>query len=498
MNYSEYENASPGTEPNNKFKIHENGQPVHALTWTFKSLPPAHSLSIKQVLSLASQLALQKANEDMTTCQFFNGIFYFNTGIYGIIIESDKQSSISSRLSCTKFWRNALEKKVNLARLNYEAKHKLVGGRDGSNKDIYSSDATVNRMREKTNNMNEALAKLTMENTLTGEQFSMLEIAKASHSNRFNELYAFTKNFEALAKENGMEWLFLTFTAPPEFHPNPSGAKSECSYNPDLGVKRSHDHINSAWKKIRAVLNKRGIKANPNTYFGARTVETHKDGCIHWHLIIFIQQTLIGAFTNSCKEYFPLHNQIKIVLGDDKKGSASSYVFKYIMKEFNISNLDESITSRLSTDDLSKDIIREESDLASIKNSERVKAALQAMNIRQYQTVGLLRVTTLLRKINKLNLKDIKENDKSALGFIRNHVWRNPLGLKNLLQKPSIFKKSDCEDPPVKLIREATFSRYSEERTRIIGIEIDGTQFITKGKYKLIGRPDGSKGTQKN
>ncbi|MHC8331861.1 replication endonuclease [Pseudomonas sp. LB3P25] len=488
MNYSEQENLSPVVAPDNKFKIHEDGEPVHALTWTLKSLPPAYSLSINQVISLASQLALQKGNEDMTACQFFNGIFYFNTGIYGIIVESDKQIGINSRLSCTKFWRTALEKKVNLARLNYEAKHKLVGGRD-SNNDIYSSDATVNRMREKTNKTNEALAKLTMENTLTGKQFSMLEIAKASHSNRFNELYAFTKNFEVLAKENGMEWLFLTFTAPPEFHPNPSGAKSECSYNPDLGVKRSHDHINYAWKKIRAVLSKRGIKASPNTYFGARTVETHKDGCIHWHLIIFIQHSLIDEFTNSCKEYFPLHNQIKTVLGDDKKGRASSYVFKYIMKEFDISNLDENITSRLSKDDLSKDTIREDSDLASIKNSERVKAALQAMNIRQYQTVGLLRVTTLLRKINKLNLEDIKENDESVLGFIRNHVWRNPLGLKNLLQRPSIFKKSDCESPPVKLIRESTFSRYSEERTRIIGIDIDGTQFITKGKYKLTGNP---------
>jgi hypothetical protein len=278
----------------------------------------------------------------------------------------------------------------------------------------------------------------------------------------------------------------VTFTAPPEFHPNPSGAKSTRSYNPDLGVKGSHDHINHAWKKIRALLNKRGVKASPNTYFGARTVETHKDGCIHWHLIIFIQTTLISEFSNACKEKLPLRNQIKIVLGDDKKGAASSYVFKYLMKEFDISSLDKSITSRLKEADLSEDTIREENDLASIKNSERVKAALQAMNIRQYQTVGLLSVTTLLRKINKLDLQEIKEPDDSILGLIRNHVWRNPLGLKNLLQHPSIFNSYATGDPPVRLIKEETISRYNENRKRIIGIEIDGAQFITKGKYRLI------------
>jgi hypothetical protein len=447
-------------------------------------LPPAYTLTRQQVLALALRLASFNANEQHEV-YLSRKKYQIDTNVYGIRIESDSKKGAVAKAKCVKYWRNALENKVNLERINFEARHKLIGGPNSDNKEIYSSNATVKRMREKAEASNKSLSQMVIKNTVTGEELSMLDIANASFSNRFNELYFFTKNFEAMAKENEMEWIFVTLTAPPEFHPNPSTLKSKCSYRPELGVKGSHAYINGAWKRIRARLSKWGIKASPSTYFGARTVEVHKDGCIHWHLLIFIQNPLIHDFTKACREKFPLAGQLKIVLGDDNKGSASSYVFKYIMKEFDTNTLDRRITARLTETDCLKDAEREQMDLASIENSERVRAAIRAMCIRQYQTIGLLRVTTLLRKINKLDLTPVIETEETILGFIRHHVWRNPMGLKNLLQKPHIFSQREGQNPSIKLIKENTLSRYDEERERIIGIEIDGLKLISKGLYKI-------------
>lgn len=483
---------TPAAEPSqtkvqNSKTIPTTDTSIYPLSITSDRLPAPHTLTRREVVILALRLAALNENTKHET-YFSKGKYHIDTKIYGIRIESDTKNGAAARARCAKYWRTSLEHKVNLERINFEAQHKLVGGPDQYQTEIYSSDATVERMREKTETSNLALSKMTVQNTITGEEFSMLSIANASLSNRFNELYAFTKNFEAMAKENGMEWIFVTFTAPPEYHPNPSSANSKCSYNPELGVKASHVYINAAWKLIRALLNKRGVKASPVTYFGARTVEVHKDGCIHWHLLIFIQKSLIHEFTGACEVKFSLPGQLKIVLGDDKKGNASSYIFKYLMKEFDTKRLNRNITERLTEADNQKDTEREQMDLASIANSERVRAAIRAMCIRQYQTIGLLRVTTLLRKINKLELSDIPDDDNSVLGFIRTHVWRNPMGLKNLLGKHEVFSQGDGQDPSIKLIKESALTRYGEDRERVIGIEIDGQCFVSKGLFKIIKR----------
>lgn len=458
---------------------------VYFLSENFERLPPAYTLTRKHVVALALRLAATHSNQTQET-YFSKGKYYSDTSIYGIRIESNTKNGVSAKAGCAKFWRTSLENKVNLDRINYEAMHRLIGGPIREHAENYSSNATVERMREKTEASNLALSKLAVKNTITGKESSMLSIANASFSNRFNELYSFTKNFEAMARENGMDWLFVTFTAPPEYHPNPSSPNSKCSYKPELGVKASHIYINRAWTLIRAMLSKWGIRASPTSYFGARTVEVHKDGCIHWHLLIFINDSLINNFTKACREKFSLPGQLKIVLGDDNKGSASTYIFKYLMKEFDTNTLDRNITDRLTKADGEKDREREAMDLASIENSERVRAAIRAMSIRQYQTIGLLRVTTLLRKINKLDLSEIIDTDNSVLGFIQKHVWRNPMGLKNLLEKPHIFSRSDDEAPSIKLIKEHALSRYGEERERVIGIEIDGREFISKGLFQII------------
>lgn len=413
MNNQPRNGTLPTRSPQNSDIDQFENTSIRQLTVTPDRLPAAHKLTREDVITLALRLAATNQNTSHDAYRS-KGKHYIDTDIYGIRIESDTRNGAIARTTCAKFWRTALERKVNLARLDFEAKHKLVGGPDEDCTEIYSSNATVKWMRAKTEASNLALSKMTVHNTITGESFSMLDVANASYTNRFNELYSFTKNFEAMAGENDMVWIFGTATALPEFHPNPSNPNSKCTYNPELGLKA---------------------------------------------------------------------RQIKIVLGDDKKGKASSYIFKYLMKEFDTNTLDRNIRDRLTALDSQHDEQREEMDLASIQHSERVRAAIRAMNIKQYQPIGVLRVTTLLRKINKLDLTDMADDNHSVLGFIRKHVWRNPLGLKNLLEKPEYFSPNTEQPPTIMLIKESVLSRYGEDRERVIGIEIDGQRFISKGTF---------------
>ena len=60
------------------------------------------------------------------------------------------------------------------------------------------------------------------------------------------------------------------------------------------------------------------------------------------------------------------------------------------------------------------------------------------------------------------------------------------MGLKNLLEKPEIFRQEDDRNPSIRLIKESALSRYGEDRERVIGIEIDGRHFISKGMFEII------------
>ena len=122
---------------------------IRQLTVTTDRLPAAHKLTRDDVINLALRLAATNQNTSHDAYRS-KGKHYIDTDIYGIRIESDTKNGAIARTTCAKFWRTALERKVNLARLDFEAKHKLVGGPDQDCTEIYSSNATVEWMRAKT------------------------------------------------------------------------------------------------------------------------------------------------------------------------------------------------------------------------------------------------------------------------------------------------------------------------------------------------------------
>lgn len=446
---------------------------------TAASLPALHYLSPRQVSYLATRIAGQFSTTQNHDFKISSTRVELKTEFYAITISGKTVSAVLARSQSRKYWRRRIQYEADIARLNFEAARKTVGG-SSPDAQLYSSDITLHKARSKNAETQEFLSSKVIVNKQTGKKILLSELASRAAVNRFNELYWISKNFEAIANDNNMGWLFVTYTAPPKYHPNP--LKGKCSYDPQLGVKASHLYISSAWARIRSLLSKWGIKSGIDTFFGFRIAETHKDGSVHWHLLVFATSDATQPFIDASKQHFPHYGQLKIEIGDPNIGSASSYIFKYLAKGFDpsVSNLDINANS----EDTEADEKREQSDLASIRNGERVRAALQAMRVRQYQPFGVKNVLTLVRLINKLQEVELNTLSGEVAEIVRTKIWRNTNGLKHLLERPDLFTKQDGI-APLMLTKEESSTIYGEKSLKVTGMKIGDNHVSTHGRFKI-------------
>ncbi len=443
------------------------------------NLPPARFLSRISVRIYAKAIASHFTDNPPNTITKCKSKFQFKTKFYGITVSSQVFTAVILRAQCKKFWRNELEKKCNQDRLNYEANNRLVGAGNDPNfsgaQQLYCSDATLQRIKEKQAANESSLANQYIINTQTGETANLLEVIRNKEESKVAEIYNLCKSLERLSDSQSFKWAFITLTAPARYHPNPSKGKNR--YDRNIGIKASHDYINNNWKRIRAILSSRGIPASPETYFGFRTVEPHKDGSIHWHVILFSSKNMLGEIEKAIREKFPTRAAAEIMIGEYGPGSAkaSSYIFKYIIKAFSKKDLPQS------NQDDTADSYRESKDLASMRNRERVQAAIKSLNIRQFQLFGVRNLITTFRKINSLKLHCAAPTKGSVLDYIKTEIWRNPNGYFNMLSKSELFDGK----AEVQLIMEDATNSYGEPIKKCIGIKLGGNAFLDKSDYKV-------------
>lgn len=453
---------------------------IYQLSLNLSHLPNPYSLSRADVLFLASRLARHFSTQAHSKPTRKGSKYFLNTKVYGIIAHSNTESAIYKRLECKKFWRRSLEKKANEERLNHEARNAIVGGhRKAKTSPIqnYCSNETLQREETKRKDNEEKLSRYKVVNTITKAEVNLLSIALSNEKNRINELYFTAKSLEKLAIERNFKWMFVTLTAPPKYHPNP--IKGRRSYDPSVGIKGSHEYIKLLWVQIRSLLNVRGVKASPEHYFGFRTVEPHKDGSIHWHLLIFANKDIQKKLTDAILEKFPVKNSAEIIYGKNGDGSASAatYLYKYIAK-----SVSREKSRYDTTTEFAKDDAREEKDLASLRNKERVQAALKSLQIRQYQIFGVRNLTTIFKNINRLDLDVVSPSQGSILEFVKSYIWRNTDGYVNMMKNADMFGSGT----EIGLIKIATQSSYGEPKKKVIGIRIGSTDFLNDATYKIV------------
>lgn len=354
-----------------------------------------------------------------------------------------------------------LIKVANEERINEEARKAQVGGRTMQ---PYCSDRTLEFRKRQEEVSHKALEGIYIRRKNSDKVTTLAEIAKKQELRKFNHLFHISKNIQFMADDLGFKGYFVTFTAPGNYHPNPT--KGKRSYNQD-SLRNAHTYLQDRWKLIRARLAKAGVPLSTSTLFGMRFVEVHKDGCAHWHLLIFTTSKNFSIFRELANELFPAHRQWDYKKIDPKIGSATSYLFKYVAKAVDSSKFED---ARLEQNEQDNELF--ELDRASLAHAKRVNAALRAQGIRQYQCFGIGNAITKYRLINKIEecvssfTSETMRNTLSACRMYNNGKKdkddRNLVGFKNLVTAYS---------DEFELIREPYLNRFGEDALRVTGIK---------------------------
>lgn len=223
--------------------------------------------------------------------------------------------------------------------LDKTCREKLIGGTTGKK---YASDAMVNlfKMLEDYNRQYlESYGLLVPSGSDSEKTISLAEVTRSPLAT-ISDKYCKARGLENLAAELGYTWIFATATCPPEYHPNPTKGKN--TWSPTTNIRSAHIYLTEHYAAFVKDLSRKDIRLSDGEIFGMRVVEPHKDGCPHWHLVLFCKPTDKTVVTELLRQHFgssPKSLDLKFedktaVRGNRNRFSPVNYCLKYMMKTF--------------------------------------------------------------------------------------------------------------------------------------------------------------------
>lgn len=295
------------------------------------------------------------------------------------------------------WWRRQLRRKcalnVELAARDLELVQK--------HKQVYCSDFSVNRMRER-NKSNEIALKETIayDEDDPNNFFTLHELSAKSVSNpeiRRAEMFTRLRGFEELSKELEHDSVFFTVTSPSRFHAVSKGQVNQKWLEAGSPTaKDAHKYLMRVFEAFRKSIDKQDVKV-----YGMRIAEPHQDGTPHHHFLFFmkpehkdfvISEFQRFAMLDSPDESGAKKHRFKAELIDKDK-SAVGYIAKYLSK-----NIDGQ--------HIAKD---RNSNLDGVQAAERVVTWARVNQIRQFQFIGSPPVT-VWRELRRVR-EEFKQDD---------------------------------------------------------------------------------------
>lgn len=399
----------------------------------------------------ARQLALSKTGSisELTSAEI-EGIAYSEVCRYveGLGIAPPdvkaKDGSLTGsikRLTDNRWWLKKFRRLVTQATEQAAIIFNLVN----SKRQIYASNTTTrNRISQRLRN-DELLSHINIIND-AGQRYSLKEVSDLNISNpkiRKDELICRARGFEDLAKDLGHEALFITITCPSKYHR--AFAKSGAQNPKWQGFmpNQSNDYLCHQWTKIRAEFQRQNI--NP---YGFRVVEPQHDGTPHWHMLFFVDGDKLAAMQKIIRHYAlevdgdekgAAENRCDFKKIDPKKGSATGYILKYIVKNIDGEGLGEDFFGN-----------------DSIKVAQRIDAWASCWCIRQFQQIGGASVS-VWRELRRLKEK-FPENSilEQARNAADNSDWKGYLIAMGGIDTPQ-------KQQPIKLYYEVNVNTETGE-----------------------------------
>lgn len=388
-----------------------------------------------------------------------------------------------ARLACPMWWRRQARK---VHGRNVEAA--AIGlGLVGSGAGLYASDEAVKR-RGQQRRRNRAMLESTVAVNEEGQEYTLAQLSDLSVSNapiRRGELMLRLRGMEDVADRLGHAGEFYNMTVPSRMH------KVSDKYD-GTTPRAAQQWLCKVWGKIRAALNRRGV-----FWYGVRVAEPHKDGTPHWHAVLFMAERcrrlarviVTGYMRGIIRPHFrygpkmgryvvpgtgvcwldadggekgAARHRCKIKRVDKSKGSATSYLAKYIAKNIDgycLDTVDEDLTGE-----------RDPRECA-----RRVDAWAACWGIRQFQQMGGAPVGVW---------RELRRLAKGQEGFLED--------IRAVVDKPADFgayidkmggPTASRKERPVQLAMEWVDKegRYGEPLgDRVFGVECEGRTAVTR------------------
>ena len=403
----------------------------------------------------------------------------------------DDLTPFVARLSDVKWWRRSLRVAINRHVEAEAIKAGFVGFRVN-----YASNEMVERRRQQ-NRRNANLMEMVEAVNDSGFKTTLAKLSEAGTSNpelRKNELMVRLRGLEEEAKRKGLVCEFLTITCPSKYHATTTAGNKKRISNrkyQDFTPKEAQQYLTKTWAKIRAEFGRREI-----TPVGFRVAEPHRDGCPHWHLLVFVERNQAEEMWRVVRHYAykEEHQELRTQNAksarfdrkriDLNEGSAVAYIAKYIAKNVSMSGLE--------------DFENHEGGSAA-DGLERSVAWASCWGVRQFQEFGTNKITVWreLRKLRKAEgLPEVvavlwKTADAGEYGqFIREVAKRNiEIVREKEKEKPLYGRKIEPDDKGVfrKVVGQVSalitgiFNKYGEEVAGAIsGIRVDGVGVVTR------------------
>ena len=328
--------------------------------------------------------------------------------VYGMEVFTEKKDykygvkPVFERFKCMQWWlrqvRKLAAREIEKIALATQSVHKKG--------QVYCSDYAVKKRLEQKQRNRKLLESFEAIND-DGQSYTLAELSDKSVSNPENmrgELMVRLRGFEEFAGIGSLDALFFTVTCPSKYHP------SSKKFNGST-PRESQQYLCEVWARIRAQLDRESIDI-----FGFRVAEPHKDGCPHWHLLLFVdpghQERINEIFTEYAlaedgNESGAKKRRVTLEVIDTKKGSAVGYISKYICK-----NIDGKYTDK-EGDDVAFSAIDIDGNYCgkSDQAALRVDAWSSVWGIRQFQQIGGPSVT-VWRELRRL--KDVLVDDENG------------------------------------------------------------------------------------